>query len=486
MAGKKPNIIFIMVDELHWKFPSCYGGRGIDTPAMDRLAREGVRMEKAFTVCPICVPSRGAFMSGRHAHVTGCRDNATRLPEHETDMVQVLRDAGYVTCLSGKNHCFRDLPARFDEVLDVMHRGYVSGHEDVPPEALQAAEWIAGSNDPLLAPMGVATNPHPADVCPTAVITDHAISFMESGHEQPFFLWLSYPDPHWPFQAPEPYASMVNPQSIELPPADELGDKPARQRIPYELMGMADAEPEDFQKVIAMALGMTRFIDDQIGRVLDTLQRLGIDEDTLMFFTSDHGDYMGEHGLCMKSVSGYDCLMRIPLIWRWPGHITAGHVAGELCTCLDVLPTVLDLVGIETVPGLHGASLAAALKGQADFPHREAIFAEVGHEGTPASPDLIRDDVMAHPREVAKHWISFPGYWCGRVKIVRTQRYKFVYYREGDMELYDLEADPFELRNLAGDPAHKETLSAFKERLFLWMIDSETELPPVPAKNRLS
>ncbi len=487
MDNRKPNFIFVMTDEQNLRGLSCYKGTVCQTPTVDRMASEGVLFENACCTNPMCMPSRGVFMSGRYSHTTGLRINGQTLPQAELPLPEIFKSEGYATGLCGKDHCFRlDQRQRiFDECsVTAMHMGIIDELSDEFSEMDRAAQKYYQNKlrDEVFAPFGNATIPFPGENCDAGVITTAAVNFIEKNRNNPFFLWLSYPGPHWPFACPEEYADFVPPEMVDMPPQGESGNKPLHQELTRRLLAADKAEEKDFRKVISRYYGSCRYIDDQIARVFKMLAELGIDEDTIVFFTSDHGDYLGEHRLMHKSRSVYDCLMMVPFIFRWPGHIESGQRRAEFADNADLLPTVLDLCGIEIPPAVQGISHAQALLGNEPYHDREAIFGEHGAEGSPyTEEDFKSAQLPENPYSTApSDWVNGPpGFYCGRIKMVRTHKWKFGYYPEKTHELYDLENDPWELHNLYGNPEYNEVVAELMEKLLEWEVTTENTAPPL-------
>ena len=476
----QPNMILIMTDQQKATSLQKYGNPVTRTPAIDRLADAGVLFSNAFTVYPVCVPSRCSVFTGRYPHVHGSVLNSQLLDSTETHFVQMLKSHGYRTALAGKNHCFQeaDKNSYFDYCFEAGHIGPYGEHSD--PEVLGARAF---QSDPKLqfGAYASATNPFPPEKCGTALITDAAMEFV-SGTEQdkPFFMWLSYPDPHSPYQAPEPYASMYDPSSVDLPPllTDELEHKPIRQRFARDMFGMDKATEEGLRKVIAIYYGMISFIDDQIQRLIDLLDKLGLSENTIIVFVSDHGDYMGEHGLIRKSNALYDCLTHIPLIFKWKGRIVEGAVTEEMIENIDIMPTLLDLAHIPLPEGVQGKSYKDLLLGK-PFSGRAEVYSEVGSQGE-ALTTIDHLEKPSGPEDgLAVPWGARPEAWTGKAKMVRNREWKLIHYTNGEGELYDLLNDPSELRNLYNNSKYDEVKQRFQYKLLNWCIESENPLPAV-------
>src|SRR5206468_5290946 len=211
---------------------------------------------------------------------------------------------------------------------------------------------------------------------------------------RPLALWVSIPDPHTPLQVPEPYASRYPPESVPLPPwkDGEIDTKPERQQVYYRLRRLWDLREDDVRLAAAIYYGMIDFIDERVGALLDTLERLDLREHTIVVFTSDHGDYLGEHHLLDKSNAFYDCLTHVPLLVSWPGHLPQGARRPELVSLVDVMPTVLHLAGVPLPDGGRGVQgrLLPGIPGIPGAPPaREAIFADYGAGGPAVTLDLV-------------------------------------------------------------------------------------------------
>jgi arylsulfatase len=473
-----PNIVVIMTDEQKVDSLGLYGNPVVRTPALERLAARGVLFDHAFVPYPVCVPSRVSFFTGRYPHAHGSRANPILMESREIHLPGFCKERGYRLGLVGKNHCFRaEQLAAFDDVYEVSHRGPVQPSADPEIEAakaFQAQPWL------LLGPCASAINPFSPEKCGTALIGERAARFVRESRDRPFFLWVSFADPHTPFQAPEPYASLYRPEEVILPPKDDLRGKPERQRIARHMFGMDDVEEDVLRRVGAIYWGMVRFIDDQVKRLLETLEETGLLDDTLIVFTADHGEYLGEHGLIRKSNALYDCLVRVPLIVSWPSQVRAGERRPELVETVGVLPTILDLLDWPTPTGVQGQSFAPLLRGEGGYV-REAVFAEVGFEGQPVGWGELRD-IPTGPLDYRFFpWGARGEAWRGRGKMVRTRDWKLVRYETGEGELYALGEDPYELRNRIDDPACGPVVRELETRLLRWLIASEDTLPPMPA-----
>ncbi len=473
-AGK-PNIVIIMTDEQKRSSLSVYGNPVVQTPNLDRLAASGQVFDHAYASCPLCVPSRVSLMTGRYAHVTGSRTNAFLKNPQEPCLLWELQERGYAVGLSGKNHCFeQDELARLDFLWLATHLGPV---EPANEAARKAKEWVQASGVVQQA-WGVGTNPHPPEALGTALTTDNAIRFVDEHRDGPFCLWYSIPDPHTPLQTAEPYAGMYDPDDVDLPPVreDEIAGKPPAQQIDYKALAGDSVTEPIMRRAIAMYYGMNSYIDTQVGRFIDHLDSLGLRDDTIVVYLSDHGDYMGEHRMIRKSKALYDCLCRVPLIVSWPRGAPAAERRREFVVLEDIFPTLFNLIGATPPAGIQGKSFAALLRGQR-YDARECVFGEIGIEGEPYSVEEC-DSFPAGP--LSKDFT--PGNKLGgkgRIRSVRTREWKLVHYPgQSYGELYNLAENPWELDNLYGRPELADTTNQLRVRLLDWCIDTADIVPP--------
>src|SRR5690625_1505577 len=265
-----------------------YGNSIVKTPNLKRLADEGVLFENNFCNYPACVPSRSSMMSGRYASTIRSHANYMLLNPEEVTLPQILKENGYQTSIIGKNHAFMNgkqdnfysnisdqkhdvLHEVFDYVREGVHGHLVDGYRG-DPEVQKAHQWA--QDNCWNSPLGHGTNPAHYENCGTQLLGNTALDYLENVRkpDQPFFMWLSFPDPHTPYQVPEPYASMYDPADVPLPAKDNLENKPERQRVAHLMDAMDQVDDETIRKVRAIHYGMINFIDDNIGRVLDRLR----------------------------------------------------------------------------------------------------------------------------------------------------------------------------------------------------------------------
>ena len=449
------------------------------------MAQEGLTFDWAYCPNPSCVPSRCAVLTGRYPHTCRSRVNFVMLHPEERTFPQEMAASGYHLAHSGKNHAYphsgsNSLREVFDWAYEVSHDGPVGPTIDPETQAYKAFlhKIFVDDAQEMGEPWYPAATPFRREICSTYQTAEAALTYLRTAAKEPFFLHCSFPEPHTPYTAPEPYASMYDPVRIELPGSyhDDLRTKPSYQLITQVVQRM-DTEPEwRVRRGLAMYYGMIRFIDDEVGRLLQYLRESGLAERTLVIFTTDHGEYVGEHGMISKANALYDSLMRVPLLIWWPGVVPAGRRVDHLMEQIDLAPTILELCGVPIPPGMQARSFAGLLTGGVYTP-RAAVFAESGMEG-PATTMTEARELME--RQAAHHWGGKPYSWRGRVKMVRTRRWKYCYYLDGQQELYDMQDDPLEMRNLAAAPEHQATIQELRTCLLNWCIASEDTLPLWP------
>jgi arylsulfatase A-like enzyme len=474
--AERPNILILMTDQQKATAIRLYGNPDVPTPALERLAARGVRYDQCYTPHPLCVPARVSFWTGRYPHQHGARTNEIPMPPGERHLAGVLHESGYRP----------PDEALFEERHAFSHAG---PDETATEEEAAAVRWIRTREGPRRVLDVPRVNPHAPEDCPTGILARRAVRFLEEQTgDRPFCAWVSFPDPHSPIQCPEPYASLHPPESLTLPPwrDDDLDGKQERVRVFRRLRGYEEL-PEGFvRRWLGIYYGMIRFIDDAVGRILAALDRRGLADDTIVVFASDHGDYAGEHRLVDKSSALYDCLTRVPLLLSWPGRLPTGAVDRHLVSLLDVLPTCLGLAGVPAPPGSAGRMLPGA---GAD-PPRDAVFAEYGGGGPPLRlgdlPRLLPPAEGQSPPFRLLRWREAEGHPV----MVRSDRYKYIYDpRDAVDELYDLDADPWELTNLARDPDHAAARTRLRDRLLGWSIATAGAAPtplyfdPVTGRN---
>jgi choline-sulfatase len=419
---RRPNILLLMVDQLAASWLPAYGHEIVHAPNIAALAADAVVFESAYCASPLCAPSRAALLTGRLPSRTGVYDNAAEMRASEPTVTHRLRAAGYVTCLSGKMHFVGpDQLHGFEERLttDV----YPADLDWTPDWRLPATERLPWYHtmESVLTP-GVCTASMQMDyddeVAHRAVRKLH--DFARDPDGQPFFLTVSFTHPHDPWELRARYWDLYDDAAIDLP---AVGAIPREEADPHSLRlrdmsGIDDVSLTDEQVREARHAyyAAVSYADERIGDVLAALSDAGIEDDTIVVFTADHGEMLGERGLWYK-MAFFDAAARVPLLIRTPGGLAGARVA-EPVSQLDLAPTLLDLCGVDGAGATDGRSLAAALAGDA----------------------LGGVDVVA---EYLAEGVISPAV------MLRRGRHKYIWCEDDPEQLYDLDADPRELVNLA-------------------------------------
>jgi arylsulfatase A-like enzyme len=300
------NLLILCPDQLRADYLGCYGHKTIGTRHIDRLAAAGVRFDKAYCNAPLCGPSRISFATSTYVGEHGHRNYASTVSPDVPNLVTALKAAGYRTGMFGKNHLFtyRRLPEVWDELDEIC-----LGNYDRHPEYRRSFDAFTLEPD------------HPYNI--TGRLTDETIDFLaRSGQgDQPFLAWVNYQDPHPAFCCPPPYDTLFDPDAVELPDAWANYDaekQPVRNAAWRAHSQMDECGETDIRRAIATYMGQIRYIDDSVGRLLETLGRQNLAQNTLVLFFSDHGELLGDYGMTHKLPAFYDCLTRIPVILRHP------------------------------------------------------------------------------------------------------------------------------------------------------------------------
>lgn len=488
-SAARPNILWIMVDQLRYDCVGANGNHIIKTPRLDRLAGESANFSNAFVQAPVCVPSRASFFTGRYPHSHRNRVNYTPLARSEVLLPARLQAAGYRTAIVGKSHLYYQYPPTEDEA----HRiGFdlVDLHDGVSftDEWSAYARWRQ-ANDPLRdipyrrlartvpklrAELPADANPYRAaiderytDTTWTGMQTRARLKELVEG-TRPFFLFCSFWKPHSPYEVPAPFDSMYNDVEIPLPGAETL-ETLGRLPVPVQKLILRGKKPEypmdrtQLQWMYRSYYGTVSHLDREVGLVLDSLKEAGVANDTIVIFTSDHGDQLLEHGLTGKNVF-FEGSIRVPLMVRLPGQVRPGDY-DALVESIDVLPTLFELADLPEPEDCQGRSLVP-LWGKSNRPAapRDAVFAE----------NVIPEVITAGKLDFSfAKGEGVKGVRHPDAKMVRTRRWKYNYYPDGYEELYDLENDPKERRNLADDPARRDVVVDMRQRLLNWLITAD-------------
>lgn len=446
-----PNILWICTDQQRYDTIHALNNPHIHTPNLDRLVAEGVAFTHAFCQSPICTPSRASFLTGMYpGSVHGCMNGNDRWSENAPLVTKLLADAGYTCGLAGKLHLAgaqgRVEPRPQDDGYTVFHWSHGT-HDWWPPGQHPYADWLRDQGY-TLGEMLKQPEAIPPELHQTTWCTDRALDFIEAQQAGPWLMSVNVFDPHPPFDPPQAYLDRYDIDAMPGPLFRE-SDLEAQARLAGVDFQNHPRWPEAFdaKRIQAAYYAMIELIDDNVGRLLAALERTGQRENTVIIFMSDHGETLGDHGLVAKGCRFYEGLVRVPLIFSWPGHFPAGLVSEALVELTDVAPTLLALAGVQAPQRMQGRSLLPILTGQADPGHHR---------------DFVRCEYYRALSAIAQ-----PRFEGSYATMLRGDRYKLVVYHGHEVgELFDLHHDPGEFENLWDDPAHAQTKLRLMQQSF--------------------
>jgi arylsulfatase len=451
--GDRPNILWICADQQRYDTIGALGNPLVRTPNLDRLVTEGVAFTHAYCQSPICTPSRASFLTGLYpSTLHACMNGNDHWDGAAPLVTKLLAGAGYDCGLAGKLH-LSAASGRIERRPDDGYRVFHWSHDprDFWPEGHAYADWLREKGH-LLAELRKDPASIPPELHQTTWCTDMAIDFLSERRDGPWLFSLNCFDPHPPFDPPQPYMDHFDPEQMPGPLFRETDLENQRALAPVIFQSEARRPEEiDAKRIQAAYYAMIEQIDDNVGRLLDALERTGQRENTLIIFTSDHGEALGDHGLLQKGCRFYEGLVRVPLLWSWPGHFQAGRRSDALVELTDIVPALLDIVGLPHPRRVHGRSLLPILTGEAEpHHHREFVRAEYYRA---LGGRRRRNDQAGTLVEFAT--------------MLRDRRYKLVVYHGHQTgELFDLHEDPGEFVNLWHDPAHAAVRAHLLQRSF--------------------
>jgi arylsulfatase A-like enzyme len=491
-------LVFV-VDQMQSYCLGCNGNNEVKTPNIDRIAAQGTTFLRAYCNNPVCMPSRSTMITGLTPRQHGCITNGTKLPENIPTITAALVNHGYRTHSAGKLHLQptatvtasdcdgemafswetrTDWNKRVIKSLPEMYYGFqtsdfVGGH--VKNCFGDYLNWL-GENHPDIYEKYQPENAYykkagapsswrmdmPAELHYNNWIADRSIQFIsEIKEEENFFLWCSFPDPHIPFAACKPYSDMYNPEEVSLNASwsnttDSLDHLEKRRK---QFKNHTEFDEAGLREIVAQTYGMITHIDHNVGRVMEELKAKGLDDNTVVVFMADHGEYLGAHHLLSKAEWPYEEMIRIPYIWKIPEAYNTGITNSDVVSLLDFAPTILDCAGIsQDELDFRGMRKADKL----GLPGRSLLgFLNKGEvlEGRPAIIEYDED------------WHSGPFY---RERIIVEGKYKMaVFPGVGGGMLFDLESDPHEMVNLYYDKDYKEIKAELMENLLFELAKTD-------------
>jgi len=408
---RRPNLLIVHTDQQSCWTIGAYGGTLIDTPHIDLLARDGAILTNFFTNSAVCTPSRGCLLTGRYPHAHGAYRNNIELNRDEVTFAEVLRRAGYATGYAGKWHL--DGPPKPGWVAPERSMGFADCRYMFNRGHWKKIVEIDGRQPQVMPYRQIGDE----RTYTTDWLTRKTIAFIEAHRTEPFCFMVSIPDPHPPYTVRSPYDTVVQPDRMPLPATFN------QTKLPNWARRQAPRDPDRLRAMKARYCGEVKLIDDCLGRILTCLDKYGLREDTVVVFTTDHGEYMGEHGLMGKNQL-YETAYRIPMLIRYPRRIRPGTRIDRLVATVDFQSTVLNLMGLAPCGREQGRDASALLCGQ-EGPWEDVVFL---HHATHDRAGLF------------------------------TDRWELVFVREGDSILFDRKNDPDQVHNRFHDPACRDVV----------------------------
>lgn len=450
VGSSRPNIVFILIDDLRWDELGIAGHPFIKTPNIDRIGKEGARFRNAFMTTPLCSPSRASFLTGQYAHRHGIVDNVDRsAASHQLiTFPLMLHQAGYETAFIGKWHMGNDETPRpgFDRWVSFKGQGtYLNPDINEDGKAVKPSGYI------------------------TDILNGYALEFIKRRHDKPFLMYLAHKAIHP--EVTQNDDGSVNVADAELfIPAERHKNLYAGKKIPHRPnYGRAPTDKPALQRQISnlpplgagtatrdeTILGRQRSlmaIEEGVGEILTALKETGQLDKTIIVFTSDNGYFYGEHGLSVERRLAYEESIRLPLLVRYPKAVRAGRVRDEIALNIDLAPTLLELAGVSVPATMQGRSLVPLLKG--------------------ARPAWRHSFLIEYYTDTVFPRVLQMGY-----KTVRNQRWKYIHYLEltGMDELYDLKTDPYEMKNLINHRGASKALAQMKTEMERLLKETNNE-----------
>ena len=509
---RKPNFLFLITDQHRADYLGCAGHPLVRTPNIDAIAAQGTRFDQFYVATPVCMPNRASLLTGRYPSAHGLRYNGCELSERARTFVELLGGAGYRTAHIGKSHvqhmttatpearmpdllseAWKDEAGNYDQEdpkqylsnelyrLKLPYYGYdhvdmVTGHGDQCDG--HYAQWLR-NNSPLadswrnpknqlshdyICPQAVRT-PIPEELYPTSFIKERALEFIKSvaDEDQPFFAFVSFPDPHHPFTPPGKYWGMYNPEDFSVPlPYEAHKNPPPHMKWlhgRWKAGKRVDQSPEAFmadereiREAMALSCGMITMIDDAVGAIIEGLKASGRYDDTVIIFNSDHGDYLGDYNLLLKGAVQLRSINNVPFIWSDP-HDRTSRLSSAIASTVDLAPTILARAGISPYFGMQGKNLLDVMDGQG----------------------RVRDQLLIeHQDNMVRAGFDEPA----MVRTLITDQHRLSIYKGVQWgELYDTERDPSESENLWDDASHQSLRLSLFERMSQEMMAAIDQSP---------
>ena len=467
-AGSRPNILWICTDQQRWDTIGALGNNYVHTPNIDRIVKEGVAFNHAFCTSPICTPSRAGFLTAMYpCAVKACKNGADSWAEQAPLVTKLFKDMGYTCGLAGKLHLASAM--KNDRETRPQDDGYSVFHYSHSPhqggEKNDYLVWLKKQGYSYKA-FEKLDGQTAARLHQTTWCTDRAIDFVRANTAQSWLLSLNIYDPHPPFNAPASYVSRYDTRSLPGPAFknSDIEEKGRLNEIMFQKKPALYSQSEAKQHQ-ADYWAQIDLIDENVGRLLSALEDTGQDKNTVVIFTSDHGDMCGDHGMRAKGCRFYEGLIRVPLIFCFPSRFKKGLVSGAMVELTDIAPTLLNIAGQRIPSHMQGRSLLPILEGR-------------------ANPDMHREFVRCEFYDTLDAEQLSPAF----ATMIRTGDFKLVVYHGQVLgELFDLSNDPNEFENLWDQPQYEDRRLAMLKRCFDATIYAcSPQMPLLDAKSKVS
>jgi len=440
------NIVFIIGDDHSANVLGCYGNDLIRTPNLDRMAARGVRFTQAYANAPLCSASRQSMLTGRYPHAAGVTLLRTSFPEEQITLADHLKNHGFATGLVGKNHFNNNLNHGFDYKIE--RNDYRAQLEANPPRTVPESIQTRPPWKPFRDPARIWLN---ADNLPGGFYdkddigtyyANTAVDFINQHKENRFLLWVGFHEPHSPFNFPVEYAGKYNPEEMPLPTGSPEDDR----WIPEEFKDLTD---EERRGIIAAYYASVEYLDKNVGLILDGLEAAGLDENTLVVYVGDHGYLLNDHKRFEKHMM-WEPAVQAPLIIQAGGKYGEGRAIDNLTEFVDLVPTLIEAVGIAPIEAVQGKSLMPLLNGKTDE-HKEYVFSEFLAD----NKAMVRSKEWKYIFTTGQRDLG-QGYATGNPPPGITHR------------LYDQINDPDETRNLSSHPEYLDIVENMQQEMIAW------------------
>jgi arylsulfatase A-like enzyme len=451
---QSPNIVFIIADQMRGDALGSLGHPNVHTPNLDAMAAEGVLFKNFFVNNPVCAPSRMSFFTSLYPHQHGKITNTDGelIQSLDQSMFGYFKERGYRIGWFGKNHHSHAKPlmAELDTVKGRNKEPFRSYNKFVPPHWHSDFPW---PKEDTYAPM----------------TTQDGINFIqEAKADEPFFLYLSYLDPHPPYMAPAEYTSKYCSDDIELPPFIPPSNLSPRLEEEYRLRRFDKLTEADLKETMRYYYAAIEWgVDYQIGQVLQALRDQGMMDNTIVVFSSDHGDFMGEYHMVRKGMFLYDALLHVPFIWYAPGIISQGIQSEVMTQSVDLYPTLVELTGGKIPEGLFGRSLKPFLTGQTEDEEDFAVYAFTAYNDLPKNyfdhPVPYYNPDSDEPFHYRVQHLTWEG--KHQTAMIRTKDWKLILSETRPLELYHMNGSWTEKENIANNPDYANIITSLKIKL---------------------